>query len=630
MKKIFLFLVGLTVAFLTSRCTEDSFGGESVVEASPTTLTYAEVLQVREGKAFKSGIPAVGSGGPSLKFEILGGTLSQSELTADMLAAFSIVDTTGIVSAPANNILTEGEYKLKIKVANAKGSTIFNEGFKMVILPALVEGLAYPTNTITFERGKDNVSEAPDFAGNKQDVVFSLVETEGSAFFSIDASTGKIAMSAAALPEAASYKLTVAVDNKANEVQTFKDVVTIEVVSKPYGLVYEPAEKEVAEYALGFSSVPAVKASNPSSLEYSLGENSSPYLSIDANTGMVSLAAMHPFRLGELVPVDVRATNNLGSTLFEDVFTFKIVAQEPVAPYDFSYLNSSAVVGQGKVFVSDIPNVKGAYPIRFSFESGNGSGQFIIDETTGQISLPVGHTLAVGDYVLKVKAANAFGEAVVDFGVTISAPQMQIIFDADFKTLGSTGNMKAIDLDNNMDASTRKKGWIGYGGMWLKDNTKQNGVQMFSDKVENNDWLVAENVNLSGFSSVELFLEYYLLFSENNSDVNKLMVKVSEDYTGNVETATWHLVSNGEVSQFFDDNHALLGSATKIVAANPAADQVLASDYVEQVKLDLGQYAGKTITIAIHAHHSLQYNPAKTLATLSRGACVTNLIVKGE
>ncbi|MGV8829647.1 MAG: surface glycan-binding family protein [Breznakibacter sp.] len=630
MKKIFLFLIGLTLALLTSHCTEDSFGGESVVDASPTTLSYAEVLQVREGKAFKSGIPAVGSGGRKVKFEISGGTLSQAELTSEMLASFSIVDTTGVISAPANNNLTEGEYKLKIKVTNTIGATVFNEGFKMVVLPALAEGLAYPTNKITFERGKDNVSEAPDFVGNKADVVFSLVETAGSSYFSIDGATGKISMSASSLPEIGNYKLTVSVNNKANVAQTFKDVITVDVVSKPYSLVFDPAVKEVAEYALGFSSTPSVKASNPSTIEYALGTSSSPYFSIDAKTGVITLAAMHPFKVGELVPVAVRVTNNLGSTLVEDAFTFKIVAQEPVAPYDFSYLSNSATVGQGKAFSSDMPNVKGAFPIRFSFASGNGSGQFSINEATGQIGLSAGNTLPAGDYLLKVKASNAFGEAVVDFNVTITAPQMRVLFDADFKTLGKTGNMRAVDLEGNLDATGRKKGWIGNGNMWLKDNTKQNGVQMFCDKVENSDWLLAENINLSGLSSVELFLEFYLLFADNNSDVNKLFIKVSEDFTGNVESATWTVLNNGEISQSFDDAHLLLSSATKIVASNPAADQVLASDYVEQLKLNLDQYAGKTITIAIHAHHSLQYNPAKALTALSRGTCVTNFIVKGE
>ena len=59
------------------------------------------------------------------------------------------------------------------------------------------EGIA--TNKATFERGKDNVSEAPDFVGNKSDVVFSLVETAGSSYFSIDGATGKISMSAASI-----------------------------------------------------------------------------------------------------------------------------------------------------------------------------------------------------------------------------------------------------------------------------------------------------------------------------------------------------------------------------------------------------------------------------------------------
>jgi hypothetical protein len=625
MKKFQLHLI-LLLLVLAGACTDETFLSDQKKVSPPADLSYAETGQAREGKAIKSGRPSVSTFGAEPTFEIGAGKVGGTALSEELLKQFNIVDTTGLIYIESGNLLTPATYLLDIKVETMGGITTFENGYSVNVLPALLEGLAYQPSTVQFERGKENVTTAPDYAGNAEDVSFELAESEGSDMFTINSSNGIISMAADKQPEIGTYKLHVKGNNAADSVITFKNALTVNVVSKPYRLVYEPkVQTNVQEFASRTSQEPVVTASNVAGVQYKLAEGTAEYFSIDVNTGAVTLKAMHPYKAGSTQYVSVVAWNDLGETLFEEVLGFEIVAQEPVPPSNFTYAGGNeASVMATLAFSSPIPSAEGAYPISFAITAGNESGEFAIDAATGQISLAKDNSLAVGDYPLVVEATNAFGSATATYTVHVTPLIKSVIFDGDFNASGAvkdgaTGNMVSVDLDGNGTgvAGGLKKAWYGkYNTFMTKDGVKRSGVQMFGQKDENNDWLLAENIDLSSFEAVELFLEYYMLYGGGQDDVNVITVKVSEDYAGDVSTATWTEVA--KLNDLFDSKDNILASGS-LVDAN----------YVDQDIINLSAYSGKTITIAIHSLHSLALNPDKVIDNLSRATFIPFFKVRG-
>ncbi|MBR8538142.1 DUF4958 family protein [Carboxylicivirga sediminis] len=624
MKKFRLHLILLILAF-AGACTDETFLSDNKKVAPPADLSYAETGEAREGKAIESGRPSVNTFGAEPTFTIGSGKIDGAALSEELLQQFNIVDTTGLVFVNNGNILTPATYLLDVKVETMGGMTTFTNGYSVKVLPALMEGLAYQPSTVQFERGKNNATTEPDFAGNSNDVSFAFGEFEGSEFFAIDASTGIISMSDKQEPEVGTFKLHVEGNNLADSVITFKNALTVNVVSKPYRLVYDPeVQTNVQELASRTSQEPVVTASNTGSVKYKLADGTSEFFAIDENTGAVTLQAMHTFTAGSTQYVDVIAGNDLGETLFEKALGFEIVPQDPVPPNNFTYADGNeGTVMASLAFSSAIPSAEGAYPISFAITSGNESGEFTIEPTTGQISLAKGNTLPVGDYPLVVEATNAYGSATVTYTVHVTTLIKTVIFDGGFNVGGAvkdgaTGNMVSVDLDGNGTGPTAyKKAWYGkYNTFWTREGVKRSGAQMFGDKAENDDWLLAENIDLSAFESVELFLEYYMLYGGGNDDVNVITVKVSEDYAGDVTTATW--VEVAKLNDLFDSKDNILGSGGDVTA-----------DYVDQDIIDLSTYSGKTVTIAIHSLHSLALNPAKTTNHLTRATFIPYFTVRG-
>ncbi|TAJ12784.1 DUF4958 domain-containing protein [Marinilabiliaceae bacterium JC017] len=624
MKKIRVYLM-LALLTLVGACTDETFTANETPLSPPAELKYAETGEAREGKAIKSGMPSLNTFGTSPLFSIENGYMDGTELSEQLLTQFSIVDSTGIISTQAGNSLTAQAYQLDVTVETKGGKTTFPKGYSVKVLPALLEGLAYPMSTVSFERGKENTSGQPDFAGNQENVSFSLLETEGSTFFSIDEKTGVIAMTADATPEIGSYKLSLKGNNIADSVMTFNNALTVNVVSKPYKLVYEPKiQTNVQEFAARSSQEPTVTASNTADVTYTLADGTSEYFTIDEKSGAVSLKAMHSFKAGQTVYVSVIATNDYGAQLFEEAVGFEIVPQEPVPPTEFNYsAGNEGTVMETMAFASAVPYVEGAYPISFAIKAGNEAGQFSIDATTGQVTLPKGHTLAEGNYPLEIEATNAFGSAPLNYTVHVTTLMKSVIFDADFNKggavkNGATGNLVSVDLDNNGTGTAGyKMKWYGkYNAFYTKEGMKRSGVQMVPQKAENNDWLLAESIDLSNYESAELFLEFYMLYGGGHDDINRIKVKVSEDYKGDVNAATWTEV--GVLNDLFDHKDKILGSYTKVTG-----------DYVDQEVINLSAYNGKTITVAIHAYHSTSLNPAKEVKLLSRSTIISYFKIRG-
>lgn len=603
-------------------CTEDTFVQSKHGKEAPTDLSYAETGEAREGKAIKSSLPTVKTYGGMSRFSIVE-VKSETDKSDQLLSQFEIDDSTGIITSPAGNTLIgKNTYMLDIQVKANGDSTLFTDGYTVNILTALIEGLNYPVSKETFVRGQDTTSRKPYFLGNTDDLVFSLPETPGNEHFTIHPDSGWIVLSKEATPEVGEHSISVAANNAADSLMTFNDVLTITILSKPYRLTYTPATEEVQQGAPRTTQAPVVSAA-PLEVTFALAENTPEHFSINENTGAVSLALGHPYKEGEQQAVSVKASNVYGEEVFKDVLVFSFTAPSTEPPSNLTYSdNGTQVIMETRAFESSVPSIEGGYPIVFSITSGNVDNAFSIDPLSGVISLPKGHALSVGDYTIEVQAKNDYDAVTITYTLSITPLEKSVFFDGDFTASGAvkdgaTGNMKAFDLDNNAEFSGLKKAWYGKTTIWSQiDGKKRGGVQFFPQKATNNDWLVAEQVDLSKSTASELFLEWYQLYGSGMDAISRYTLQVSEDYVGSIENATWQELVF--LNPLFEPEDGILGSASQVTPA-----------YVEHEIIDLSAYDGKVVTIAIQALHDHTLQDGKEEKNLTKATCIAEFVVRG-
>jgi hypothetical protein len=514
------------------------------IALAPDGLRYATVTEVYEGKSMESAKPVVFSDSQPI-FEIVKGSAEDGGTYIE--DTFTIKDSTGIISLAKNNKLLAGLYKLDIKVSNKAGEKTFPGIFELRILPSAIEGLKYAPYTQTIVRGlADSKTSAPEFKGSKP-VTFELFTKEGEKDygFVIDANTGEISLPTDSGLKAGKYKLSVKTKNAGGESE-FEKVVEIDLETKAYNLKYTPKEYlDVQQKQAKSSAAPTVEGTGP--FTYSLKDDKGAF-TIEPNSGVISLPLDHSLAI-DTYNLTVVVTNAHGSVEFADAVSFEIVAIKAVLPSDLTYSTNAYTVNQGSAFVSVTPTIIGSTPITYALVDDKGT--FAIDANTGVISLTDGHTLAEDDYKLSVKATNVKGEVTFDdiVTVTIRIPVPEIVFEDGWDDLTpkvgekQLGNMIEQSLIGDpVQAASNKKWTKGWGNWGVKDENGNDGrgASMIPDKAENDDWLIAKNVDLTDFYDTKLNLAGYAKWGAHSSTL-KLMI--SEDYSDDVATANWAEVS---------------------------------------------------------------------------------------
>ncbi len=577
------------LSIFTFSCDEESENKEAM---APTDLRYASVSEVYEGKAMETARPVVFSASKT-NFEIAAGSAEEGGVYVE--GEFQIVDTTGIIKLKADNQLVAGTYFLDIKVNNNAGETVFPKAFELIVLPSEIEGLRYEPLTQVLVRGVEGQKTTlPVFKGTKP-ATFNLPEDSN---FIIDETTGEISLAMDSQLDAGEYRLSVIVSNVVGE-QTFEEVVRIDVQTLAYDLVYSTKTYLGVQQTQGKQSVvPTVKGTGP--VAYSLKNNFDAFI-IDPVTGVVSLPEGHSLAI-DTYNLTVVATNEHGSVEFVDALSFEIIAIQAIIATDLTYASASYTLNQAFAFATDIPTVSGSTP---TYSLSNNYGEFVIDAATGVISLAEGNTLAIGDYPLTVKATNLAGEATFTdiITVTVKAAVVDQLFEDGWDGVTpstgevSLGNMLThSSVGDPVQASNNKwtKGW----GNWSvidQSGTTVRGAVMIPQKTENDDWLMTPSVDLTNHVKTKLNFSGY---SKYGVDDSTLKLFVSEDYNGDVETATWTELA-------FD----------KLPTTSPSKDR----------EVDLSQFDGKTVTIALR--HTSLLSGDLTLDKFTRSHFILNFEV---
>ncbi|RCW37594.1 surface glycan-binding family protein [Marinilabilia salmonicolor] len=570
MKKInFLFSFMMIFALLFAGCSEDDeVSSEALL---PSMLKYAETGNAYQGKALETPRPLIQSTSIPI-FSIESGSASEGGEYID--GVFEIADSTGVITLPEGNPLIAGFYSLNISVENNAGSKTFENAYSVKILPAKAEGLVYGTGTPVMVRGTGDATEAPTFKGT-QPATFAL---EGDTEFTINSETGAISLPAESLLDAGSYSLSVTVTNEAGTV-TFENAVAIQLETTPYNLVYEPNQINGIETEPSQSGIPGVEGTsneeNP--IVFSLADNYSGNFSIDESNGRISLMNDHTLAAGTYA-LDVIAANKHGETLFEGAITFDIIELVELPASNLLYNPDAYTVFEGYGFTSAQPTVEGTTPITYSL--ADDFGALTIDSETGIITLADGHSLTAGTYSIDVVATNTVDAITFTGAATleVKAAVIEQVFIDGWEGLspaaGETrlGNMKQVSLEGTPVQADNNRWEFGWGNWTVQDvdGLSARGANMVPKRSNNDDWLIAEYVDLTNHAMAELYLAGYSRYGTN--DNNSLTLVVSTDYMGDVTTATWTEVP-------FESIHNYTSAQARIV--------------------DLSAFDGEVITIAL-------------------------------
>ena len=242
-----------------------------------------------------------------------------------------------------------------------------------------------------------------------------------SDFFSIDAATGVITIVKNGTFVAGKYlfdlRLVTAAVNAASEEGLFAGAFTVDIVSPPVSLSYDPEVKRVEE-GTGYVSNPPRYVASSKNLMFELKavypENVP--LTIDQATGALTLAAENDLVAGDEVQISIKVTNAYGTKDFDQVTRIDIVDFiQPISKLSYN----DSTVWHGTAYEIKPIEVDGD-DVKFSFvDLPEALAELSIDELTGKISTVKGNKIAKGEYTVIVRVTNDKGEMTENILLTV-------------------------------------------------------------------------------------------------------------------------------------------------------------------------------------------------------------------
>ena len=240
-------------------------------------------------------------------------------------------------------------------------------------------------------------------------------------FFTIDEATGLIEIEKNGTFVAGKYvfdfRLVTSAAGASSEEGLFADAFTVDIVSPPVSLAYDPEIKRVEQGSEFVSAAPAYVASGKD-LKFELKavypENLP--LTIDAATGVLTLAAENGLNVGDQVQISIKVTNAYGTKDFDQITGIEIVDFiQPISK--LSYNDSTVWHGTG---YSLKPVEVDGDDVKFSLvDLPEALSELTIDENTGVISIAKGNKVEKGDYTVTVKVVNDKGEMTDDIALKV-------------------------------------------------------------------------------------------------------------------------------------------------------------------------------------------------------------------
>jgi VCBS repeat-containing protein len=308
-----------------------------------------------------------------------------------------------VANPAALDFETNPVFDLQIQIADNGVPPLSSVGVVRINLTNVNEAPNLLPQTFSIAENSANGSVVGTVVGGDPDAgqqsVFSIVSQTPSAAFSINASTGQLRVSNSALLDFETnpqFRVTVRVTDPVNSALFQEAVMTINLTNVNEPPVVPSQTFSVAENTANGTAVGQVSFSNPElgqTVRFAIeGGNTNGAFAIDQATGRITVAnrAALDFEQIKTFNLQVRATDN-GSPAASSVATVTINvlnANEPPVIDDQTFrINENSAVGTtvgGLVWFD--PDAGTFFPT-FTIVSGNETGAFAINQTTGRITV---------------------------------------------------------------------------------------------------------------------------------------------------------------------------------------------------------------------------------------------------
>lgn len=394
--------------------------------------------------------------GPSMNFNMsgptyIGGTPSDFAITRVTLngevyetSSFQISDpSTGAIKLTDTDNLPVGTYCISISCISNGKYYEFKDVITVNMLAPVPDGISVDPSEVTVDFAdiyKESASaQVKTEEGTHVHISkYEIIQEEGKEYFAIS-KTGKITVNdkyeGEILP--GKYVLNLKLTTEAGA-GIYENAVTFKIISSPLTLTYNPSSVKVEKDEAFTSSVPTLKGSTDG-LTYKIKSISpeTSAITIDEQTGVITLAGNNGLEIDNSYSVVVTATNQYGSKDFDETpFVINIVAFiNPITK--LQYANQEKV--QGVAFEFTPEDVDGD-ELTYSFVDLDSrlTDKLNIDPVTGAISAKKGNSIEVATYTITVKAKNNKSEQTATFTLNITKNPNSFTFIRYGNNLGLT------------------------------------------------------------------------------------------------------------------------------------------------------------------------------------------------
>lgn len=381
--------------------------------------------------------PAISDIGPSMTYTVsapsyYGATPSKFAISKLKLEDAAVENTsfiidveTGAVSIENTTELATGLYKLTITCVAGGGSYSFADILTVNMLAATpIEINVTPAVLdISLDGVEDSKLTAKVVAVDEAVSIrnYALVQDEGYEFFAIS-TTGVIGINSGYSKEfiPGTYSITIKLTTHAGEA-IYADAMQILVSSAPLELIYTPISGKM-EVSKAFTTLaPALKGSLEE-LAYTIKAitPATDEITINAQTGILSVAEGGELPIGGSYSIDITATNKYGTKDFIAAYELSVIAFiDPIVPATFGYADVEAVQAGSFTATKKDGFIGGETTYEFVELPAALANQVAIDTQTGTITANKGNAIALGVHNIRVKVSNVKGEAEATLKLTV-------------------------------------------------------------------------------------------------------------------------------------------------------------------------------------------------------------------
>ena len=415
-KGLFAALMVVGLGLYGSSCTDTE-----ATDSTKFTIHYAGITDIGPSMNFTLSGPTYLGEAPS-DFAITRVTLDGEDYQTD---CFQIENaSTGSIKIENTANLPVGTYRISVSCVSGGSVYDFPDAITVNMLAPVPDGISVSPEVVAVDLADVFAENACAQVNTDKDAhvhitKYEIIQEEGKEYFAIS-NSGKITVNSKYTGEIMPGKYTLNLKLTTGAGQgIYENAVTFNITSSPLTLLYTPNSVKV-ETGVGYASnAPAMKGSLDG-LTYAIKSitPATDAISIDAQTGVLTLKENNGLAIGSKYDIAVSVTNQYGTKDFDNVFTLNIVAYiNPITK--LAYDDVEAI--QATSFEASPKAVDGD-ELTYTLENVDAalSGKLTIDAVTGKISAKKGNTIPVGNYTVTVKAANGKSEQTATFKLNIT------------------------------------------------------------------------------------------------------------------------------------------------------------------------------------------------------------------